>query len=86
MIRIFEGNFKVMYQLVFSIKITVSKLDEDVGKGKQVEVSTNSAGTQVNPIVLDGDRQSSKFPKEEDVDIELEMQLEEKENTPSPKK
>jgi hypothetical protein len=36
-------------------------------------VSTNSAGTQVNPIVLDGDRQSSKFPKEEDVDIELEM-------------
>jgi hypothetical protein len=36
-------------------------------------VSTNSAGTQVNPIVLDGDPQSSKFPKEEDVDIELEM-------------
>ena len=86
MIRIFEGNFKLMYQLVFSVKITVSKLDEDVGKGKQVEVSTNSAGTQVNPIVLDGDPQSSKFPKEEDVDIELEMQLEEKEKTPSPKK
>jgi hypothetical protein len=34
MIRIFEGNFKVMYQLVFSIKFMVSKLDEDVGKGK----------------------------------------------------
>jgi hypothetical protein len=34
MVRIFEGNFKVMYQLVFSIKIMVSKLDEDVGKGK----------------------------------------------------
>ena len=28
MIRIFEGNFKVMYQLVFSIKIIVSEVDE----------------------------------------------------------
>jgi hypothetical protein len=28
MIRIFEGNLKVMYQSVFSIKIIVSKVDE----------------------------------------------------------
>jgi len=34
MIRIFESNFNVMYQLVFRIKIRVSKVDEEVGKGK----------------------------------------------------
>jgi hypothetical protein len=34
MIRIFEGNFKVMYQLVFGINIRVLKVDEQVGKGK----------------------------------------------------
>ena len=81
MIRIFEGNFKVTYQLVFSIMIKVSKIDEQVGKGKQVGGSTNSAGTQDNPMVLDGDPQSSKVAEEEDLDIKLEMQLEEKENT-----
>jgi len=73
MIRIFEGNFKVMYQLVFSIMFMVSKEDEQVRKEKYVEGSTNSAGTQANPIVLDGDPQSSKVSQEKDVDIELEM-------------
>jgi hypothetical protein len=73
MIRIFEGNFKVMYQLVFSIKFMVSKEDEQVGKEKYIEGSTNSARTQANPIVLDGDPQSSKVAQEKDVDIELEM-------------
>ena len=73
MIRIFEGNLKVMYQLVFSIMIIVSKLDEQVGKGKQVEGSTNLARTQANPIVLDGDPHSSKVAQEENVNNELEM-------------
>jgi hypothetical protein len=73
MIRIFEGNFKVMYQLVFSIKFTLSKEDEQVRKEKYVEGSTNSVGTQANTIVLDGDPQSSKVAQEKDVDIELEM-------------
>jgi hypothetical protein len=73
MIRIFEGNFKVMYQLVFSIMFMVSKEDEQVRKEKYVEGSTKSAGTQANPIVLDGDPQSSKVSQEKDVDIELEM-------------
>jgi hypothetical protein len=40
-IRIFERKFEVMCQMVFDIKIIVSKVAEDVGKVKHVEASSS---------------------------------------------
>jgi hypothetical protein len=55
-----------MCKAVFGIRISVSQVSKEIGKGKQEEGSYGSIRTCANPIVLHANPNSSRVAQDED--------------------